>query len=252
MNGLFSRLKERIVLRVERYRHLIKAPIFLAAVLALVVTAVGLTALQSGSDSSQRASAPPSGEETEQPSEVDSSPSPTATLSPESPQSTPRSSPTPSPSPSPSPTPPPVCTPEEVEVVTTTDRSSYQPGEEVKVTSTITNRSNHVCYRPGTTDGMEIAFWDSEGTNGLITGYIPDYVGPLEWAAGEAITYSYSWDQKTCMKGSGCSPYTQAPPGTYFVEVTWRQYEWKEVDGEQKRYDRSYKASATFEIVGSS
>lgn len=228
--------------QLRRRRQVFRVAVGVVAALALVVPAVGLSALVLDSDSSLHVGTAPSGKETEDPYEADSSPSPTATVSPESPKSTPSISPSPSPSPSSPSPPPPVCTPAEVEVVTTTDRSSYQTGEEVKVTSTVTNRSNHICHRA---EAQSVAFRDSEGTTWFFYYYPSAEYGPgysPEWAPGETLTTSYSWNQKTCKSeaDTACQPAVQAPPGTYIVEVEWRWHE------------AFYKASATFEIVGAS
>lgn len=109
---------------------------------------------------------------------------------------------------------PPRCTPADLEVNATTDKTSYGPGEVVRVSGTLRNRSSQTC-----TYGASLRFEVRDGAGTPVFGY----GGHAHYIAGQeprlapeesVATFPGQWDQQICAGMNGCTP---APPGVYTI-----------------------------------
>ena len=110
----------------------------------------------------------------------------------------------------------PACPPEGVRVLVATDQSSYAPGQTVRWTSTLENRSATACLLPSR------AYFRVENAAGKVVGAFAttaDYRMPVKAEPGKVFTSSLGWDQKDC-SGSAC---VQVPAGTYVVVADWTE-----------------------------
>jgi hypothetical protein len=103
------------------------------------------------------------------------------------------------------------CTTAQIEAAVTTDKASYAQGEQVKIHSTLRNRSTTTCTYPSfifsatilSPGGATITGFSRQGDGGAV-------------GAGQANEASVNWDRL------GCAPQPcPSAPGTYSVEVTW-------------------------------
>lgn len=130
------------------------------------------------------------------------------------------------------------CSPAQVEAEVTTDKTVYRPGETVKVSGTLRNRSGGPCYYTNYAGSNQI-----DGPSGQParpnTMFIADAFADTQLPAGATLTQNPTWDQQLCIGGPifQCERPGQAPPGTYTVKVGWR------FGGEPAE------ASATFRLV---
>ena len=105
------------------------------------------------------------------------------------------------------------CTTAQIEAAVTTDKGSYAPGEQVRIHSTLRNRSATTCTYPSFIFAATIL---SPG-GATIIGFDRQEAAPGALGAGQAHEATVSWDRFGCAP----QPCTQNPPGTYSVAVTW-------------------------------
>ena len=108
------------------------------------------------------------------------------------------------------------CPTGDVKVTVTVDRSSYAPGDTVRWSSTLENRSATTCLVSGR------AFFHVEDGAGRTVGsfaYTANYMLPVKAEPGKTITNTASWDQRDC-SGPACTPVS---PGTYEVVAEWTE-----------------------------
>ena len=109
----------------------------------------------------------------------------------------------------------PDCTASQIEVTATTDRTSYPAGQQVKVDSTLRNRSQATCFYAGHT--FQVAIQDAVGRT-MITFEIATPGGTRSpFVPGATLTGSVPWDQRSCQN----QPCPQPPPGPYAAAVKW-------------------------------
>ena len=102
-------------------------------------------------------------------------------------------------------------------VAVTTDKTSYRPGEIVRILGALRNTSGAPCSYNGYTGTHEIT-----GPSGASLGgsaFIADAFRDTPLPAGALLTQSPTWDQGACTASPPCP---QAPPGIYTVRVGWR------------------------------
>ena len=107
------------------------------------------------------------------------------------------------------------CPVSDVRVTVSIEQPSYAPGETVRWSSTLENRSTTTCLVSGR------AFFSVEDPAGRTVGsfaYTANYMLPVKAEPGKKITNSGSWDQKDC--SSAC---VQVPAGTYVVVAGWTE-----------------------------
>lgn len=109
----------------------------------------------------------------------------------------------------------PACTPAQIEVKIATDQPSYAPGQAVKVTSTLRNRSSASCFYNGY--GARMTFKDDAGHSYPGVSVIADSFADVPLRAGQALTHTGSWDHRACAD-PGCAA---LPAGPYYVTVSW-------------------------------
>lgn len=109
----------------------------------------------------------------------------------------------------------PDCTAAQIEVTAMTDKSSYVEGQQVKVDSTLRNRSTTTCYFTGHTFG--VAILDAAGRT--INSFNIVTPGPTKSAfvPGATLSGSVPWDQFSCRT----PPCFLPPRGPYAAAVTW-------------------------------
>ena len=107
------------------------------------------------------------------------------------------------------------CVPAQIAVAIATDRPSYAPGQQVKVTSTLRNTSSVTCSYNGYSFTSE--FKDETGKSFGGAALIADSFADVPFAPGQVLTNSASWDHRQCPEPA-CAP---LPPGVYTVVVTW-------------------------------
>lgn len=105
------------------------------------------------------------------------------------------------------------CTTAQIEAAVTTDKPSYAIGEQVKIHSTLRNRSATTCTYPSFVFAATIL----NPAGGRVTGF--DRVGeaPGALGAGQANEAFVNWDRVACTSDI-CPPNV---PGPYTVSVTW-------------------------------
>ncbi|MDP1806902.1 MAG: hypothetical protein Q8K72_17135 [Acidimicrobiales bacterium] len=105
------------------------------------------------------------------------------------------------------------CTTAQIEAAVTTDKASYAIGEQVKIHSTLRNRSATTCTYPSFVFAATIL----NPAGGRVTGF--DRVGesPGALGAGQANEAFVNWDRVACTSDI-CPPNV---PGPYTVSVTW-------------------------------
>jgi hypothetical protein len=106
------------------------------------------------------------------------------------------------------------CTAAQIEVTATTDRTSYSVGQQVKVDSTLRNRSQSLCFY--STQTFQVAIQDAVGRT-IITFEIATPAGRSPFVPGATLTGSVPWDQRSCQN----QPCPQPPPGPYSAAVKW-------------------------------
>ena len=108
------------------------------------------------------------------------------------------------------------CTSAMIEVTATTDQRSYRPDQQVKVDSTLRNRSQTTCFYAGQT--FQVAIQDAVGRT-IITFEIATPAGATKssFVPGATLTGSVPWDQRSCQT----QPCPQPPPGPYSAAVKW-------------------------------
>lgn len=108
------------------------------------------------------------------------------------------------------------CPAADVRVTVSTERSTYAPGETVRFSSTLENRSATACLVSGR------AFFSVENGAGRTVSsfaYTMEYMLPVRAEPGQAFTNRGTWDQQDC-SGPAC---VQAAAGTYVVAAGWTE-----------------------------
>jgi hypothetical protein len=105
------------------------------------------------------------------------------------------------------------CTPAQMEVAVTTDKASYGIGEQVKIHSTLRNRSATTCTYPSFVFAATIL---SPG-GATITGFNRQNDAPGALGSGQANEAFVNWERVACTSDI-CPPNT---PGEYTVSATW-------------------------------
>jgi hypothetical protein len=107
------------------------------------------------------------------------------------------------------------CTAAQIEVTAKTDKASYAAGEQVKVDSTLRNKSQATCFYAGHT--FHVAIQDAGGRTIITFNLVSPGPTGSPFVAGATLTGSVPWDQRSCQT----QPCPQPPPGTYAAVVTW-------------------------------
>lgn len=108
------------------------------------------------------------------------------------------------------------CPAAEVRVTVSTEKGTYAPGETVRFSSTLENRSATTCLVSGR------AFFSVENGAGRTVSsfaYTANYMLPVKAEPGQTFTNTGTWDQRDCT-GSAC---VQVPAGTYVVVAGWTE-----------------------------
>lgn len=108
------------------------------------------------------------------------------------------------------------CPAADVRVTVSTEKSAYAPGETVRFSSTLENRSATACLVSGR------AFFSVENGAGRTVSsfaYTMEYMLPVRAEPGQAFTNRGTWDQQDC-SGPAC---VQAAAGTYVVVAGWTE-----------------------------
>jgi hypothetical protein len=108
------------------------------------------------------------------------------------------------------------CAASEVLVVVVTEKATYAPGETVRGTSTLENRSTSTCLLPTR------AFFRIENSAGTLVSsfaYTTEFRLPVAADPGKSFISSFTWDQQDC-SGSAC---VQVPAGRYTAVAEWTE-----------------------------
>jgi hypothetical protein len=108
------------------------------------------------------------------------------------------------------------CPSSEVRVTVATGKAAYAPGETVRGSTTIENRSATACLLP--TRGF-VRILDAAGNDVSGFAYTMEYRFPALAEPGKTFTTPFTWDQRDCSGGS-C---VQVPAGTYNVAADWTE-----------------------------
>lgn len=108
------------------------------------------------------------------------------------------------------------CGPDAFSVRTVTDKGTYRRGEEVKITSSVTNTSSAPCAIPSYTFRWHVE--NEAGANvsqesATVADFIREPLGP-----GQRYTTNPTWEPLSCAPSGAC---TAAPAGGYTVFATW-------------------------------
>ena len=105
------------------------------------------------------------------------------------------------------------CTTAQLEVAVTTDKASYGIGEQVRIHSTLRNRSTTTCSYPSFVFATTIL----SPAGATITGFNRQGDSPGALGAGQAAEAFVTWDRVACTSDI-CPPNN---PGDYTVSATW-------------------------------
>jgi hypothetical protein len=108
------------------------------------------------------------------------------------------------------------CPAAEVGVIVTTEKGTYAPGETVRGSSTLENRSPTTCLLP---TRAFFRILDAAGGTAGSFAYTQEFRMPVKAEPGKTFTSSFTWDQKNC-SGSSCA---QVAPGTYVAVADWNE-----------------------------
>ena len=109
----------------------------------------------------------------------------------------------------------PSCKPAQIDVTIATDPAGGGPGQEVKATSTLGNKSSEVCFYNGY--AFTSAFRHADGRPIIAQSVIADSFADVPLRPGQTITNSGTWDQRLCREPA-CG---RAPAGPYIAAATW-------------------------------
>ncbi len=109
----------------------------------------------------------------------------------------------------------PDCTAAQIDVAVTTDQRSYATGQQVKVDSTLRNRSQTTCFYAGHT--FQVAIQDAVGRPIITFEIATPGTTRSPFVPGATLTGSVPWDQRSCQ----AQPCQQPPPGPYVAAVKW-------------------------------
>lgn len=108
------------------------------------------------------------------------------------------------------------CPAADVRVTVSTDKATYAPGDTVRFSSTLENRSGTTCLVSGR------AFFSIENGAGKTVSsfvYTANYMLPVKAGPGQTFTNTGTWNQQDCT-GPACAP---APAGAYAVVAGWTE-----------------------------
>ena len=105
------------------------------------------------------------------------------------------------------------CTSAQIEAAVTTDKGSYGIGEQVRIHSTLRNRSQTTCTYPSFVFVTTIL----NPGGGTVTGFNRQGDSPGALGAGQAAEAFVTWDRVACTSDI-CPPNN---PGEYTVSATW-------------------------------
>lgn len=105
------------------------------------------------------------------------------------------------------------CTTAQMEAAVTTDKASYGIGEQVRIHSTLRNKSETTCTYPSFVFAATIL----SPTGTKVTGFERVNEAPGALGTGQANEAFVTWDRAPCA-GDICPPNT---PGEYTVSATW-------------------------------
>jgi hypothetical protein len=108
------------------------------------------------------------------------------------------------------------CTASQLEVAATTDKRTYAPTEQVRLESTLRNRSSTTCFYAGYT--FQADFSDPAGHRILQVGVPAEGSARSALVPGAVLTGSVPWDQRTCQQAQPCPALS---PGTYSATARW-------------------------------
>lgn len=107
------------------------------------------------------------------------------------------------------------CTASQIQVTATTDQTSYSAGQQVKVDSTLRNRSQTTCFYAGHT--FQVTIQDAVGRPIITFEIVTPGPERSTFVPGATLTGSVPWDQRSCQT----QPCPQPPPGPYSAAVKW-------------------------------
>ena len=108
------------------------------------------------------------------------------------------------------------CPASEVRLTVTTEKPAYRPGEIVRGSTTIENRSAGACLLP--TRGF-VRILNAAGKDVSSFAYTMEYRFPVSAEPGKTFSTPFTWDQKDC-SGAAC---VQVPAGAYTVVADWTE-----------------------------
>lgn len=107
------------------------------------------------------------------------------------------------------------CTSAQIDVSVTTDQRSYTAGQQVKVDSTLRNRSQTACFYAG--HSFQVVIQDAVARPIITFEVVTPGPGRSSFVPGATLTGSVPWDQRSCQT----QPCAQPPPGPYAAAVKW-------------------------------
>lgn len=116
------------------------------------------------------------------------------------------------------------CAAADLDVVLTSDRSSYAPRQDVNFRTTATNMADHPCRTMVGACPDPVVVDDASGHQ-VWTDTPPGFgacaaLGGITLAPGASQSLSTEWDQRTCEPPGAC-PGTFVPSGNYSARGTW-------------------------------
>ena len=114
----------------------------------------------------------------------------------------------------------PACAPSMFSATVTMSKAVYDLTEPVQGTSTFRNVSAQTCYWASDMGGFDVL--DASGASVVVPAIrISDAFRWVPFPAGDALTETWTWDQRVCR---GSSPCTAATPGQYTFVVNLQPY----------------------------
>ena len=107
------------------------------------------------------------------------------------------------------------CISAQIDVSVTTDQRSYAASQQVKVDSTLRNRSQTTCFYAGHT--FQVTIQDAVGRPIMTFEIVTPGTTRSPFVPGATLTGSVPWDQRSCQT----QPCQQPPPGPYVAAVKW-------------------------------
>jgi len=119
---------------------------------------------------------------------------------------------------------PPACQAADLTVTTATDAQSYSAGQQVTISVTARNKTDHVCYIPADSH-LNFSVSDSKGQTVWTYSYGSNPAGPTysptDVSPGQSITRYAFWDQNVNYPAATGQ---RALPGTYTATAGWDSF----------------------------